>query len=759
MNNSLNKKKLHLKIFLYIMLSIVVTLLIVTILLHFSYEKVALSLIYNSEKNYLFQSSKSVKFLNDISQTIALQLYKNPDISRILFYPRPGQEKIKNALDQMDIYRQNNPYIHSIYLFNRKADVIYISSTATTNMIQQRNNFFDQNILEIINNKKYNTLSLLPRIINEPFYSGGASKFTEIYTIIYDNLNPRSLKKADQAVIVNISEKWMKDMLTTFQLNTKASTLIINKQGEMVLSNEDRTMLTNISKKKYVKRILNNNEKSNYFVEKVHNNKSFITYVKSTTSDWTFIKIIPYNIIMQKIEKIRNKFIMYGIIILVLSILLSVYIYGKLCQPVDEILKNLQVLEKKRKNNFYTLKQESLRKLVYESRRQGLVNINYIFNDFDINLDPQQPVICVLFSIDNYYDFKSEYNYRDQHSFKYAIMNIADELITPIYHKNVLIELNRNYVLMLINTKYQKNSVIASEEEQDVKVTSQKELSAVLEKVQRAVQKYLKLSVTTTISSQGKNIVNITELYQECQRASNYKLYKGHHSMIFAGEIAEKQNKDYIYDIEKEKDLIDALSKANSDKAIKIYQEIIKEALGYPYPVFEMALNQLISGLNKIIINLADNSKLDFSDELKEFISLIKQLETIEEINREFIAFIKNIAKEIDKNREPKYDDLLDNINSMIEKNYMDPIFSVNDIAEEVDMSPVYLGRLYKKLTSSKISTRINETRMKKARELLESTDLTNKEISAKVGFSNPSYFYTVFKKFHGITPSQYREK
>ncbi len=49
--------------------------------------------------------------------------------------------------------------------------------------------------------------------------------------------------------------------------------------------------------------------------------------------------------------------------------------------------------------------------------------------------------------------------------------------------------------------------------------------------------------------------------------------------------------------------------------------------------------------------------------------------------------------------------------------------------------------------------------RMKKAAELLETTQLNVSEVAFKVGNNNPFYFSTCFKSQFGVSPSEYAKK
>jgi len=49
--------------------------------------------------------------------------------------------------------------------------------------------------------------------------------------------------------------------------------------------------------------------------------------------------------------------------------------------------------------------------------------------------------------------------------------------------------------------------------------------------------------------------------------------------------------------------------------------------------------------------------------------------------------------------------------------------------------------------------------RMECARKLLCETDMLILEIAKSVGFDNPRYFVSLFKKENGMTPTAYREQ
>jgi two-component system response regulator YesN len=84
---------------------------------------------------------------------------------------------------------------------------------------------------------------------------------------------------------------------------------------------------------------------------------------------------------------------------------------------------------------------------------------------------------------------------------------------------------------------------------------------------------------------------------------------------------------------------------------------------------------------------------------------------------------------------------------------------SLTELAELVSMSPNYLGALFKKELGMSIVDYINECKINKSKELLETTNMKTNEIAAQVGFADHSYYSRVFRKEVGCNPKDYRKQ
>lgn len=93
---------------------------------------------------------------------------------------------------------------------------------------------------------------------------------------------------------------------------------------------------------------------------------------------------------------------------------------------------------------------------------------------------------------------------------------------------------------------------------------------------------------------------------------------------------------------------------------------------------------------------------------------------------------------------------LVDKAIDFIRENYHVANLSLQTMAEEVQVSSAYPSSLFKVEKGFNFGDYLLETRMKKAMELFQKTDLKTYEVAEMVGYSNPQYFSSSFKKYTG---------
>jgi transcriptional regulator GlxA family with amidase domain len=83
--------------------------------------------------------------------------------------------------------------------------------------------------------------------------------------------------------------------------------------------------------------------------------------------------------------------------------------------------------------------------------------------------------------------------------------------------------------------------------------------------------------------------------------------------------------------------------------------------------------------------------------------------------------------------------------------------FALAELARAVNLSPSYLCHLFKSETGMAPTHYVKVLRMTKAKELLETTFMSVKEIATRIGAHDGSHFVRDFKRQYKVTPTQYR--
>lgn len=90
-----------------------------------------------------------------------------------------------------------------------------------------------------------------------------------------------------------------------------------------------------------------------------------------------------------------------------------------------------------------------------------------------------------------------------------------------------------------------------------------------------------------------------------------------------------------------------------------------------------------------------------------------------------------------------------------VNSNYQTNI-SVTAISNKLGYTPNSFCRFFKKMTQQRFIGFVNEFRIGKAVELLNENNTAVLEVMYKCGFNDPSYFARQFKKYQGVTPTDY---
>ena len=107
--------------------------------------------------------------------------------------------------------------------------------------------------------------------------------------------------------------------------------------------------------------------------------------------------------------------------------------------------------------------------------------------------------------------------------------------------------------------------------------------------------------------------------------------------------------------------------------------------------------------------------------------------------------------------RKSRHADVIRRALDYIDSHYSDEDISLNAVAGAVGMSPNHFSASFSQEMGQTFIEYLTARRIGKAKELLMTTDLLAGEICYEVGYRDPHYFSSIFKKTVGMTPRAYR--
>lgn len=103
------------------------------------------------------------------------------------------------------------------------------------------------------------------------------------------------------------------------------------------------------------------------------------------------------------------------------------------------------------------------------------------------------------------------------------------------------------------------------------------------------------------------------------------------------------------------------------------------------------------------------------------------------------------------------HEDAARRIIEIIETSYAEDL-DLKRMAQEIYLSPYYIGSIFKRFTGKAFRQYLYEYRVRKAKEILQTQDVKLHELARSVGIHNQSYFSELFKQTYGLSPGAYRE-
>jgi len=198
------------------------------------------------------------------------------------------------------------------------------------------------------------------------------------------------------------------------------------------------------------------------------------------------------------------------------------------------------------------------------------------------------------------------------------------------------------------------------------------------------------------------------------------------------------------------------LSQKDKESAVKIIKKLTSEIRKHDQTLVKNVKN-IYHRFLVILETFSLKEQVSLDNNPDYYWYIISNIKTLTELESFLLEKVNLYFQRIFEQMQSQ--DALTKIKKYINLNYANPHLSLAQISEANFMSIGYLCAFFKEKTGKTINQYITEIRMEKAKELLPDPCYKIDCVARSVGYSDGNYFAKIFKKYTGLSPSEYREK
>ena len=208
--------------------------------------------------------------------------------------------------------------------------------------------------------------------------------------------------------------------------------------------------------------------------------------------------------------------------------------------------------------------------------------------------------------------------------------------------------------------------------------------------------------------------------------------------------------------------LIENFLRTGTENEIPVFSDRVFRMIGEKNSESILFLNYLTMDMYFTVVRYVNELGADTTEltgEGGDLSSNVRRMTSPKEAQK-YLEKILSVAIRLrDSGVSGKHGQLLKEAVSYIEEHYADEEISLNIVAAECGISPNHFSSIFSQEMGVTFIEYLIGKRMDRAKELLMTTDMRSSEIAFEVGYKDPHYFSSTFKKTQGVTTREYRSR
>ncbi|MFS0723003.1 helix-turn-helix domain-containing protein [Paenibacillus sp. 1P07SE] len=494
---------------------------------------------------------------------------------------------------------------------------------------------------------------------------------------------------------------------------------------------------------------------------------------------WTFVSGSTAGQLFLWVSVISYVWIVIGIVTVLLAIIYIIYITRRNYRPIRIMMNRIESIQMNRgelgmKMDELAMIDHTLESLIQQSadfekqqnenlqasRRQlffDLIQGELEASEIEqrmrrLSLWPRATdrlqSVFIAVEMARYGSFRSDYSVRDQHTLKFALMNVLHELSQGEGMQGWLEWIGENrmgLILIFSQPQTEPRAIVRS----------------LVDKGCSWIRDNLRMTLRFGVGTFAGGLGQLQSSYKGAVQALEHRLAMGENGLIMSEELPGKSGRTWYKYMQLSAEAVKAFRLLSGDwrSALdRIFAELRQDQL--KDEEIRMIISAMMDMLGSELSEISHELQRQFDSEaIRELNRKGESTETLEQLQSLYLEQLTDIYRTYVAHSESKnHRAMIAEIKSYIEENFENPDLSLKHLSDRFNISGKYASYLFKEEFNMKFVDFIVQLRMDRAEHLLAHTAEPIQNIALQVGYANAITFGRVFKRIVGVTPGDYRK-
>jgi Response regulator containing CheY-like receiver domain and AraC-type DNA-binding domain len=556
-------------------------------------------------------------------------------------------------------------------------------------------------------------------------------------------------------LVINLRETQISSYLRSSDEGERGY-FLLNKDG-LIVSSNDKTRLLAQADLPYIQDILTRSLRQGYQIRESEGERQLIVWTSTSRRDWTLVKIYSMDELLARTTSMQRNIFLTTIFMIILTTVVSVILARWLSQPLRKLVTTIRShpsLGTLTRHNELAFLDDAFRRMqeeeqalhqLLQEREQDARNLTAQrllrgeLAEQYAEVFPEPHYRIAVLSIDRYRHYVSK-NSRETRSYhRYLFVQKCADLFPEDVHAQIVYQ-GDGYFAIVLNGAGLDNV--------------HESLKAALLKISGEAKRLFEHTVTIGVSDVTTDVLSLPDLMTEAVELIKQRIIKGGGHIMYWQEDAGGSHK-YIYPTTSERRILNYLETKDIENIYKELEHIRQEIRSVPYISYDNILFIYYQLAGVTIRYMRENALTSrvFAGQSNIY-STLASFDTLEEIEEYMIEFFEEITRSLDQSTNKI--NHLDRIVQYLQNHYNEDII-FEDMAKEIGISYSYMRKIVSEQTGKSLIDYLNLLRIERSKELLLNMELTISQIAEMIGYHNVQSFNRFFRKYEGMSPSQYR--